>query len=191
MKFVFGLGNPEPTYSHTRHNVGKDVINLLADGLCSQSKWKRNEKLLVEVLECFLGQEKVLFFKPILYMNECGKAVSRIVNYFNISLEDLLFAYDELDLVIGEYKFAKGKGSKLHNGISSIVQQLGSRSCEEFWHLRIGVRDPKIPMSVQKYGKDPKKYVLSKFNMSDRKKIRKLAKEPILSEINSWLSKIQ
>lgn len=183
MKLIFGLGNPEPEYSNTRHNIGKDVLNAYAEECLSDPIWKYKPAWKARYLD--LSDHNMLI-KPAIYMNESGEAISKIANFYKVEPYDILIIYDELDLTVGEYKLAQGKGSKIHNGIASINQELGK---ENYWHLRIGVREEGIPGSVQKTGRDPAKYVLSQFNASDKKKISELMNNSLITELNSWLSK--
>lgn len=179
MKMIVGLGNPEPEYSNTRHNIGKNVLNLYVDEI---SEWKEGEgfnAVIFKDVDC-------LYVKPLSYMNDCGPVISKIFNYYKIKSKELLVIYDELDIFMGEYKIALGKGSKIHNGILSINENLGFSN---YWHLRMGVRDLDIPSSVQKSGIDPAKYVLRKFQVSDRKKIENLVQTSVIPEIRDWLSK--
>jgi len=247
MKLIFALGNPEPEFTHTRHNVGKDVLNQFVQKLFSNYNWEFKSKFQSDLIftnkptspSIFSGiqnlfssfssstfkkqsDEKLnnqlnteinmhppsksntsntnqnvppqtndtpdaILAKPTCYMNEVGIPLQKIATFYKIQPQDILIIYDELDLVVGEYKLSQGKGSKIHNGVKSINSSL--KNSNKIWHLRIGVRDEKIGQSVQKSGRDPKKYVLAKFPISDRKKIEKLTEESIISDLNTWLSK--
>ena len=127
-----------------------------------------------------------IYVKPISYMNDCGPSISKVFNFYKLNPEDLLVIYDELDIFIGEYKLALNKGSRIHNGILSLNENLGFSN---YWHLRMGVRDLGIPSSVQKAGLDPAKYVLRKLLVSDRKKIQNLIQTSVAPAIKDWLSK--
>ncbi len=182
MKLIIGLGNPEPEYTGTRHNVGKDILNEFIE-IQDFGNWKENSKLGIDFIQ--IPQSGILA-KPHSYMNEVGNTVSKVCSFFKIDPVDVAVIYDELDLVVGEYKFAYDKGSRIHNGIRSIKDVLDQKP---FWHLRVGVRDESIPMSVQKTGMDPAKYVLSKFNLSDRNNISTLNRNIITPILNDFLSK--
>ncbi len=117
-------------------------------------------------------------------MNEVGNIVSQFVSYYDISSDDVSVVYDELDLEVEKYKFKQGGGSKIHNGILSIQEHLKSR---DFWHLRVGVRDPEIKMSVQRSGRDPSKYVLSKFSIPHKNQLVNLIENSLVVEITNWL----
>ena len=191
MKLIIGLGNPEPDYSWTRHNIGKETLNKFVESEGS-GKWSVNKKLESEIVKVDGG----ILAKPLPYMNEAGRSIRKLVDYYNIELNDLLVIYDELDLVVGEYKMGKGKGSKIHNGILSVNQFLSGKNEDSsndgiennYWHLRVGVRDSSILGSVQKTGMDPAKYVLSQFGASDRENISKLLSESLVGELNRFLS---
>ena len=185
MKLVIGLGNSEPEYSWTRHNTGKEVVNLLYEEL-AEFPWKRNAKIGVLVSKGSLGTEKFLLAKPLGYMNEVGQKVKRLVDYYDVTFDNLLIVYDELDLAVGEYKLKFVKGSKSHNGILSIEKHIKSKS---YWHLRIGIRGKNIAQSVQKTGRSPSKYVLAKFGHSDKEKILELYKESLSKDLAHFLSK--
>jgi PTH1 family peptidyl-tRNA hydrolase len=182
MKLIFGLGNPEPEYTNTRHNVGKDVLNEYVNEKFPEPKWKNKPEWFAEYIEL---SNQALAVKPLAYMNDSGSAISRVSNYYKSETKDILILYDDLDLVVGKYKLVRAKGSRIHNGIISINQNLDS---EDFWHLRIGVREELISASVQKSGRDPSKYVLSQFSSADRKKILNMTESSLITEINNWLS---
>ena len=192
MKLIVGLGNPEAQYAWTRHNIGKGVVNELGKhfSIRNRADWKNRPKFKSEILEIHMPEkeEPIWIVKPTPHMNESGLSVSALVNFYEVNPNDLLVVYDELDLEVGEYKLMEGKGSRIHNGIQSIKKGLPARF-ENLWQLRVGVRDPKISGSVQKSGRDPAKYVLGKFSVSEKKKVEKEIQSAIIPEIISWLSK--
>ncbi len=79
---------------------------------------------------------KILIAKPQTFMNRSGEAVSKIVNFYHIPLENVYIAHDDLDIPLGSFKVQKGTGPKLHNGLASIEEKLGT---VDFWRIRIGV----------------------------------------------------
>lgn len=143
MKLIVGLGNPGKKYKFNRHNVGQRVIDYL---LQSNS---HNNSVVCKKLKTF--------------MNDSGKEVSELVNYYKIDMDDLYVIHDDLDIVIGEYKIQKGTGPKGHNGVNSIEEVLGK---DEFWRVRVGVenRDPdsRIPGET---------YVLQNFTEDEELKL--------------------
>ncbi len=176
MKIIVGLGNPEPEYTHTRHNIGKDFLNFW------KQDWKENKYINAQVAVV----EDAVLVKPLVYMNDSGIVVKKAINFYESDTSDLLIIYDELDLEAGEFKLTYGKGSRIHNGVLSTKEKLET---EDFWHLRLGVRNESIPMSVQKAGYDPVKYVLSKFDTADSGKILESFKNFVMPAALSWLSK--
>lgn len=129
MKLIVGLGNPGKEYDCTRHNVGFMVLdNYILDDY----KNKFNGNYLVKNI----NGEKVLFLKPMTYMNNSGDCVYRFVNYFDIDVKDILVIQDDMDLAIGDFKLKKNSSDGGHNGIKSIISNLNTK---EFLRLKIGI----------------------------------------------------
>ena len=133
MYLIVGLGNPGQKYEHTRHNVGFDVLDTLAR---RQGVTITREKDQALIGETFIGLERVLLCKPQTFMNLSGLAVGELVRYFHIPLENVLVIYDDTDLPQGHIRIRKNGSAGTHNGMRSIVQELGS---EAFPRLRIGI----------------------------------------------------
>lgn len=134
MFLIVGLGNPEDKYGNTRHNVGFDTINELA---------KKSE---IEVnrtkFEALYGQgtingEKVMLLKPQMYMNLSGIPVKKFKDFFKIEDGRIIIIHDDIDVEEGAIKIRKTGGAGTHNGMKSIVSELGNR---EFYRIKIGVR---------------------------------------------------
>jgi peptidyl-tRNA hydrolase, PTH1 family len=153
---VVGLGNPGPKYVGSRHNVGEQTVNLLAQRWGVSLKGGRDNALTAE--SRFADQRIVLAF-PITFMNESGQAVGALVRRFRIeSPEHVIVVQDELDFPPGELKVKAGGGLAGHNGLRSIKQHLKS---EDFLRIRIGVGKP----SSKEAGKG---HVLSKVPKQER-----------------------
>ncbi len=135
MYLIVGLGNPGQQYAHTRHNAGFDALSVLADQLNVSITRKKDEALIGE---CFIGGQKTLLCMPQTFMNLSGHAVSALLNYFRIPMENLLVIYDDIDLPPGSVRIRKNGSAGTHNGMRSIVEQLGS---DQFARVRIGVGD--------------------------------------------------
>ncbi len=150
MKLIVGLGNPGKEYIDTRHNVGY----LVLDSYISDEKWK--EKFQAMYCEKVINSEKVIFVKPLTYMNLSGNSVRKFVDYYNISMDDILVIQDDLDLSFGSYKLKKNSSAGGHNGIKSIIQNLGNN---EFCRLKIGISNDKTI--------NTKDYVLGKFSKKE------------------------
>ncbi|OGM26719.1 aminoacyl-tRNA hydrolase [Candidatus Woesebacteria bacterium RIFCSPHIGHO2_02_FULL_38_9] len=143
MKLLVGLGNPGKKYENTRHNVGFIVLNAMAlkfstrlpDGQVSNFQFSNKFKALI------FKYKANLFAKPQTFMNDSGVAVKNLSTHYNLQHTNLYVVHDDLDLTLGSYKIQFGKGPKVHNGLLSIEEELGT---SDFWRVRIGVdnRDP-------------------------------------------------
>ncbi len=137
-----GLGNPGPRYQDHRHNVGfwlTERLQSLPSALTgfSPSNWQdeprfscRFQRLAPSVFCC----------QPTTFMNESGRAVQALAQFYKIPSHAILVVHDELDIAPGEIRLKKGGGHGGHNGIRSISQQLGSA---DFWRLRLGIGHPR------------------------------------------------
>ena len=154
MKLIVGLGNPGRDYNNTRHNVGFNVIDLLV----KKYGLSFNENKKFNALECCfnLNGEKVIFGKPLTYMNLSGSSVTLYVNYYNIELSDILIIHDDLDMVLGKIRFVFDSSSGGHNGIKNIILHTGSQN---FNRIRVGIDRSKYIKVVD--------YVLSRFTKDE------------------------
>ena len=132
-----GLGNPGPSYANTRHNVGADVVALLAERYGERLRHGKELALTAEVK--IDGRRLALAF-PQTYMNESGRSVARLVRRFNVGdMTKLIVVHDELDLPLGTVRVKVGGGLAGHNGLRSIKAWLRS---DEFLRVRIGIGKP-------------------------------------------------
>jgi PTH1 family peptidyl-tRNA hydrolase len=156
MYIIVGLGNPGKTYEHTRHNVGFDAIDVLADRYHISVDSKKHKALYGKgVIE---GQ-KVILAKPQTFMNLSGESVRELIDFYKIDeTEELLVIYDDISLDPGQLRIrAKGSAGG-HNGIKNIIAHLGG---QEFKRIKVGVGEkPK--------GYDLADYVLSRFPKEER-----------------------
>ena len=136
MYLIVGLGNPEPEYSMTRHNMGFDVINSLSERY-NISVNKKDFKSLYGVGT--IEEKKVVLCKPQTYMNLSGEALIKIIKFYKIPIEKIIVVYDDVDTDIGKIKIRKKGSSGGHNGIKSIIENLNT---EEFQRVRIGIGKP-------------------------------------------------
>jgi len=135
---VVGLGNPGAEYAGTRHNVGFDVVDLLASRHGGRLKRAKRERALVG--EVHLGGRRVALAQPQTYMNDSGRSVAPLVRHFDIDdLSRLVVVHDELDLPVGRMKVKLGGGLAGHNGLRSIRSHLHD---DGFARVRIGVGKP-------------------------------------------------
>lgn len=136
MYIIVGLGNPEPEYSNTRHNMGFDVINKLAKQYgIGLNKTKFNAIYGTGVIK----NEKVILIKPQTFMNNSGEAVVEFVNFYKEPLENVMIIYDDMDTDIGKIRIRAKGGPGSHNGMKSIVHELKS---EAFPRIRVGIGKP-------------------------------------------------
>lgn len=155
MKLIVGLGNPGDKYQGTRHNVGFDVIDALArqEGLKLTDQKFRSDYTIWRV-----GDEKVLLVKPYTFMNLSGEAVLPLMSYYNISPDELVVVYDDLDLDPGKLRLRQSGSAGGHNGVKSIIEMLGT---QDFKRVKIGIGRPQ-------YGRKVVDHVLQRFDTDDR-----------------------
>ncbi|HPT66302.1 MAG TPA: aminoacyl-tRNA hydrolase [Candidatus Woesebacteria bacterium] len=139
MKLIVGLGNPDKKYQKNRHNLGSTLIKNLID-----QKFFNKTKLSAQIFE----DKNKIFAVPNEYMNNSGIAVQKISQFYKISANDILIIHDDLDLPAGEYRLQFDRGSAGHNGIKSIIDQLGT---QEFYRLRVGIGKPQNNIPVEDY----------------------------------------
>lgn len=133
VRMIVGLGNPGRAYTHTRHNVGFDILDIFA----KQHSIKiasRQARSLVGSMD-FYG-EQILLVKPQTFMNESGQAVGTLVRKHNLDVGDVLVIYDDLDLPLGKIRIRMRGSSGGHKGMRSIISHLHS---EDFPRMRIGI----------------------------------------------------
>lgn len=157
MKLIVGLGNPDKEYDNTRHNVGFMVI----DNYLGSVNWSNKFNALY--CEKVINGEKIIFVKPLTYMNNSGNAVGEFVRYFNIDNKDILVIQDDLDLNVGDYKLKMHSSSGGHNGIKSIIASLGN---QDFPRLKVGIGSVKKDEVID--------YVLGKFSKSELEVLNEL-----------------
>ena len=156
MKLVVGLGNPTEEYNNTRHNIGYMFLDYVTNG----EEFKVNKKFNAMEYITMLGGEKIIFVKPLTFMNLSGEAVIKYVNFYKLKPEDILVIQDDLDLDVGRYKLMFNHGDGGHNGIKNIILNLSSRN---FLRLKIGISKAK---------NNTRDYVLGKFSKSELTKIK-------------------
>ncbi|MBO7080810.1 MAG: aminoacyl-tRNA hydrolase [Neisseriaceae bacterium] len=137
IQLVVGLGNPGTEYEHTRHNVGFDFVDAIAE---QQSVLFSEEKKFFGMLaRTKIAGEEIRLLKPQTYMNKSGQSVAAVANFFRIPPEAILVIHDELDLPCGALKLKNGGSHGGHNGLKDIQAHL---STPAFWRLRIGIGHP-------------------------------------------------
>lgn len=135
VKLVIGLGNPGKEYELTRHNIGFMFLDYVTNG----GHFTINKKFNAMEFESKINNEKILFVKPMTFMNLSGESVIKYANFYKVSPEDILVIQDDLDMAVGKYKLLFNRGDGGHNGIKNIILNLGSKS---FLRLKIGISKP-------------------------------------------------
>ena len=156
MYIIAGLGNPDKQYEGTRHNVGFDVIDAIADKYNISVDTKKHRALIGKGI---IGGQKVILAKPQTYMNLSGESIISLVDYYKVDTEqELIVVYDDISLAEGQLRIrAKGSAGG-HNGIKNIIAHLGS---QVFPRVKVGVgeKPPKMDLAD---------YVLGYFSKADR-----------------------
>ena len=159
MWLIVGLGNPGEEYAKTRHNIGFQVVNELARryGLDFGKKIAKSR-----VAEGQIAGQRVALAKPFTYMNVIGQAVVSLGQWYKLApAQELLVIYDELDLPFGTLRLRERGSAGTHNGMKSVVGQLGS---QVFPRLRVGIGQGPP-------GRDAASYVLGRFTREEQEQV--------------------
>lgn len=156
---VVGLGNPGPNYAKTRHNVGFVVADILAERM--GGKFKVHKRSGAEAVTGRLGGRSVVLAKPRVYMNESGRQVAPLANFYSVPPDHVIIVHDELDIDFGRIRLKIGGGEGGHNGVRSVASALGTK---EFQRVRIGIGRPPGR-------KDPAAFVLENFTAAERTEV--------------------
>ena len=132
---VVGLGNPGARYRDTRHNLGRRVVELLADELHGSWRTRWNGR----VSELRDGEQRLALLAPETFMNESGRSVAPALRFYKLPPERLVVVHDELDLELGDVRAKRGGGLAGHNGLRSLADSLGT---QDFLRVRIGIGRP-------------------------------------------------
>jgi len=168
LALIVGLGNPGPEYHRTRHNAGADFVNAVAAAYGATLKPEARFHGLSARLR--IGGEDLRLLVPTTWMNRSGQSVGAAVSFFKLRPEQLLVAYDELDLPPGEVRFKFDGGHGGHNGLRDIIAALGNDRA--FHRLRIGIGHPGARERVSPH-------VLSRPAPEDRRRIDRCIDEAL------------
>lgn len=157
---IVGLRNPGADYQGTRHNIGFEVVALVA-ARNDTELGRAPSRVSAQVATVGSGPERMLLAAPITYMNESGRAVRAILDYWKVAPSDMLVVHDDIDLPFSRLRVQVGGGSGGHNGIRSLERSLGTR---DFSRLKFGVGRPPGQM-------DPAAFVLQRFSKSERPEV--------------------
>jgi PTH1 family peptidyl-tRNA hydrolase len=151
---IVGLGNPGREYKDNRHNLGFMLIDRLSIRLNARLTRMQAKALVGSVI--YAGN-KIILAKPQTYMNLSGQSIHGLARFYKVSLENMLVAYDDLDLPFGTIRIRPGGGPGGQKGVASTIDRLGTK---DFRRLRIGIGRPPGRM-------DPSDYVLQNFAQAD------------------------
>lgn len=172
IQLIVGLGNIGDRYAKTRHNAGFLFVDRLVEELEERSgnkvTWSEDSKkgvIHTSVPHPLDPASKLHIIKPTTYMNLSGRAVSAMMSYYQLSLDELLVVHDDLDILLGDYKIQLDKGPKSHNGILSVNEHLGTSN---YWRVRIGVEYRGESGKDMMSGED---YALENFSKREREKL--------------------
>ncbi|MCR8968164.1 aminoacyl-tRNA hydrolase [Streptococcus zalophi] len=155
-KMIVGLGNPGSKYHETKHNVGFMAIDTIVKEI--DTTFTANIIFKADIGSFFHNGEKVYVVKPTTFMNNSGIAVRALLTYFNVSVDDLLVIYDDLDLAVGKIRLRQKGSAGGHNGIKSIIEHIGTK---DFKRIKVGIGRPVGKMTVVKH-------VLTPFSTEDK-----------------------
>ncbi|MGE0383891.1 MAG: aminoacyl-tRNA hydrolase [Gammaproteobacteria bacterium] len=156
LALIVGLGNPGAEYEATRHNAGFWFVDVLADR--AGVAFRKEARFNAALARGRIGEHDVRLLKPLTYMNDSGRAVASAMKYFDIGVDELLVAHDELDLPPGVARLKTGGGAGGHNGLRDIIAVLGT---QQYQRLRLGIGRPPG-------GGDVTNYVLGRPSRTDR-----------------------
>ena len=161
---IVGLGNPGKEYADTRHNMGYKAIDVLSS---DENIEIRRNKFHSLIGQGRIAGRKVILVKPETYMNRSGIAVREAAMYFNVAPENLIVIYDDIDLPSGSIRIRKSGGAGTHNGMKSVIEQLGTK---DFVRIRIGV-------GAAEAGEDLVNRVIGEVPAAERELLQKAAAE--------------
>ncbi|QCT40561.1 aminoacyl-tRNA hydrolase [Candidatus Saccharibacteria bacterium oral taxon 488] len=191
MKVILALGNPGDKYTYTRHNAGFLVVDQLAAGQSAQ--FSNKPKFFADIAELnsvklastadaksstASPQEKVLLVKPTTYYNEVGVAARALMDFYKLTLDDLLVIHDDTDLDFGKIRVRKGGRDAGSNGLKSLHTHIGA----DFWHIRIGT-DNLLRRQVS-----TDRFVMMNFNSDELTILKNWAIPTVRTMIHDFLS---
>lgn len=164
MKLIVGLGNPGREYDKTRHNIGFDIIDMLAEDMGINSFREKFQGLIGETT---IDDEKVFLLKPQTYMNLSGNSIKEVIKFYKLDPEeDLIVIYDDMDLPTGQLRIKLKGSAGGHNGMKSIISHMGN----DFFRIKCGI-------GKSKRREDTVNFVLGGFSKDEMKEV-----EPMMDD---------
>jgi PTH1 family peptidyl-tRNA hydrolase len=178
MKLIIGLGNPDPEYAETRHNVGFMIVDKIAAE--TNAGFEFDKKIDAEMAKGKFDDKPVMLAKPHTYVNKSGEAVKKLKNKLKIKPVDIVVVHDDLDIEFGKFKVSFEKNSGGHKGVQNIIDNLKTN---KFWRLRIGTANKKVDTARDQNLKEKKElikdFVLAKFSPTERDELTKIIKKAL------------
>ncbi|BAQ60080.1 peptidyl-tRNA hydrolase [Geminocystis sp. NIES-3708] len=160
---IIGLGNPEKKYEKTRHNIGFEIVDYLADKW--GFSWQKNTKFNALFCEGISpNRRKIRLVKPLTYMNLSGQSVRAVLDWYKLDAESSLVIYDDMDLPFGKIRLRLSGSAGGHNGMKSIISHVGT---QKFSRFRIGI-------GKSEHKEVTVSHVLGKFSKTEAKVIEEL-----------------
>lgn len=161
MKLIVGLGNPGKKYDNTRHNIGFMCVDAWLKQNCTT--FSLNKKFEAEMAELNINNDKVIVIKPQTFMNLSGSSVGKVLNYYNIDLDDLIVIQDDLDLEFGKIRLKFNSSSGGQNGIKDIIKHLHS---QEFLRIKVGIKN--------QFKHNAADFVIANFNQEEKQQLEQI-----------------
>ena len=158
-QLIVGLGNPEPKYDRTRHNIGFAAIDAISRAW--QINLSENRKYQGEFGEGQQQLTKIRLLKPLTYMNRSGQSIRAVTDWFKLPPTSVLIIYDDMDLPLGKLRLRLSGSAGGHNGMKSAISHLGNQN---FPRLRIGIGKPQNAVVGEA---NTISYVLGQFNAQE------------------------
>lgn len=172
MKLIFALGNPGAKYTHTRHNAGFVVLDAYA--AAKSAHFQPKPKFHADIAEVTHQGEKILLVRPTTYYNQVGLSARALLDFYKLSLDDILVVHDDTDLDFGKIRIRQGGRDAGSNGLKSLHAHVGA----DFWHVRIGTD------SLLRRRVPTDEFVLMNFNDDERA----LFREWVIPQANTYIT---
>ncbi len=157
---IVGLGNPGPEYISTRHNIGFLALDRLRE-VFDAPAFQSDAKFFADLSSVVTGGEKIIFAKPTTYMNESGRSVRAILDYYKLDTNALIVIHDDLDITPGTLRTTDSSRAAGHNGVQDIIDCLGT---QDFFRIRLGIGRP---VEVEDVCMPSHDYVLGRFSVEE------------------------
>ena len=167
MIIIIGLGNPGQEFKNTRHNIGFEVLDKIKEEN-DFPDFAFSKKFNAQISEGILNQEKTILAKPQTFMNDSGKSVKQLTDYYKVKEKALIVIHDDIDVALGKIKISEDSSSAGHKGVQSIIDKLKTK---DFYRFRIGI------LPTKGKPEETEKFVLKKFTKKEKEIIKETIKK--------------